>query len=464
MVYGHFAMMGGFVVDVRHLHNSLSRLTISPKGVYFLAKHGHFLRISESAIKDKSKADLLAKLLVCIQVTWMLVQTIGRKAAHLPITLLELHTLVHVACALAMYVLWFQKPMDVHDPTWVDASGFQDLLALMLVRNYGLGNKVHIKSEASPVSVKSVDISSQTGSESSYLTFYRTRVREPSVEGTTLTEDETTIDPKLSRRKPRRKLGESPPEIITHHVGNGFDYALNQPKDNPTCCSLTSGQALSCGIGPAMRVHPLQRQTEPCRFDGRLSIPLSENDILRWNLAATALNRLGEDLHTDHESINYFTTSAPNIFINRKGLQAGLWAYFRAWASGGLVAALVMNAFYGATHLSAWNFEFPTSTEHFLWKIACIDTVAGTASLLALFSVIVYLHEHGWKNLKHAIFVNEPGIMPWLYRLIIFVGLLNTPFYLLSRLFIIVETFVSLRRVPWGVYSTVEWAEYIPHL
>jgi hypothetical protein len=36
--------------------------------------------------------------------------------------------------------------------------------------------------------------------------------------------------------------------------------------------------------------------------------------------------------------------------------------------------------------------------------------------------------------------------------------------YMLSRLFIVVEAFVSLRRVPIEVYETVTWAQYIPHI
>ena len=97
--------MGGFVVDVSHLHKTLSRLTMSPKGAAFLARHGHSLKISDSTIRDKSKADILTKTLVCVQVGWTLVQTIARRIVGYPITLLEVHTLVHVGCAVRIYGL-----------------------------------------------------------------------------------------------------------------------------------------------------------------------------------------------------------------------------------------------------------------------------------------------------------------------------------------------------------------------
>ena len=100
--------MGGFIVDVSHLHSHYSRLTISPKGVAFLAKHGHVLKIPEDTIRDKSKADMLAKTLVVVQVSWMLIQTIARRIAGFPISLLEVHTLVHVDCNWYVWTLVFE--------------------------------------------------------------------------------------------------------------------------------------------------------------------------------------------------------------------------------------------------------------------------------------------------------------------------------------------------------------------
>jgi hypothetical protein len=100
--------MGGLVVDVSDMHHRYKFLTLSPEAVIRLAEQGHFFAMSERAIKDKSKADVLAKGLVCFQVTWLLVQCIARKASGYPISLLELHTFVHVICALMMYALWFK--------------------------------------------------------------------------------------------------------------------------------------------------------------------------------------------------------------------------------------------------------------------------------------------------------------------------------------------------------------------
>lgn len=47
-------------------------------------------------------------------------QISARKINHLPISLLEIHTLGHVFCALLLYCFWFQKPAGVEDPTIID--------------------------------------------------------------------------------------------------------------------------------------------------------------------------------------------------------------------------------------------------------------------------------------------------------------------------------------------------------
>ena len=79
--YGFFVAMGGFVYDVENLHDDLSFVTITPRGVIALARQGQFVDISPEDISDKSKADIFMKSLICIQVSWMVIQCIARKAA-----------------------------------------------------------------------------------------------------------------------------------------------------------------------------------------------------------------------------------------------------------------------------------------------------------------------------------------------------------------------------------------------
>ena len=45
-----------------------------------------------------------------------------RKISGYPLTLLEIHTLVHVLFALVMHIVWLKKPTNIQDPTLIEAD------------------------------------------------------------------------------------------------------------------------------------------------------------------------------------------------------------------------------------------------------------------------------------------------------------------------------------------------------
>lgn len=79
-----------------------------PGLIVWLAERGHWFKVRKQDIDEKSKADPLQKVLVLIQVSWMVIQCIARRASDLPLSLLEIHTMVHVVCAMILYACWFQ--------------------------------------------------------------------------------------------------------------------------------------------------------------------------------------------------------------------------------------------------------------------------------------------------------------------------------------------------------------------
>lgn len=115
MQQAYFAVMGGFAVNSSSFWTK-SHITFTPGGILTLAKLGLLPSMSLEAIQDKSKADAIAKVLVCLQVGWFLLQSLVRVIRHLPLTLLELHTIIHIFCAFVMYLIWFQKPYNVGYP------------------------------------------------------------------------------------------------------------------------------------------------------------------------------------------------------------------------------------------------------------------------------------------------------------------------------------------------------------
>jgi hypothetical protein len=137
--------MGGLIVDVSDMHDTLSKVVLAPAGVIYLAKLGRLpdIQMSDKDIRDKSKADSVAEMIAVLQISWLVLHCLSRKIVGYPLTVLEVHTLVHAGCALMMYSLWASKPLDIKEPTLVSADGFKDELALMVMRSPGYIREPH---------------------------------------------------------------------------------------------------------------------------------------------------------------------------------------------------------------------------------------------------------------------------------------------------------------------------------
>ena len=113
--YGFFVVMGGIATnDVAKLvDDENQRFSLTPSAVLHFAREGLFFETPPEIISDKSKANLLGKGLVCIQVIWFFIQWVTRVAAQYPLALVEIHTVVHVVCALSMYILWWKVSLEI---------------------------------------------------------------------------------------------------------------------------------------------------------------------------------------------------------------------------------------------------------------------------------------------------------------------------------------------------------------
>ena len=94
---------------------------------------------------------------------------------------------------------------------------------------------------------------------------------------------------------------------------------------------------------------------------------------------------------------------------------------------------------FGAIHLLGWQFHFPTEVESWLWRASSIACVVIPLAALAGFFWELWDSKYG------------EGI-------VFAIGGL----YVLCRLYMLVEMFVSLRAVPADVYKTPQWSQYFP--
>lgn len=80
---------------------------------------------------NKNKSTELAKTIICIQAAWFMAGTLSRIIQGLAVSLLELNTFAHTLCALLIFYFWWQKPLDIKEPTRI-ADPQMHLMAAML--------------------------------------------------------------------------------------------------------------------------------------------------------------------------------------------------------------------------------------------------------------------------------------------------------------------------------------------
>ncbi|KAI7230967.1 hypothetical protein KC330_g6669 [Hortaea werneckii] len=116
-----YALSGGLTIKPQD--SGLAHLTLSPKMIYRLcAQHPECLRhIREPEIVDRSKVSWIAKAIVCGQSLWFCSQCISRVSMDSAITLLELNTFIHCISACCIYLCWWYKPYDVASHTIINS-------------------------------------------------------------------------------------------------------------------------------------------------------------------------------------------------------------------------------------------------------------------------------------------------------------------------------------------------------
>jgi hypothetical protein len=150
----------------------------------------------------------------------------------------------------------------------------------------------------------------------------------------------------------------------------------------------------------------------------------------------------------------------------------------RWWARA--FACMVAGTF-GAVHCTAWNFCFPTSAEGEMWRV-------GSVLIVVIPSAITCFGPHFYsKSLRIPDWLPDwlqdllPDCLPkWLVHsvmmlskvlgkmlavvLVLVLGLVLILGCVVFRPFLSIEPFIAFRSVPVGIFYTVNWSNWIPHV
>ena len=137
--------------------------------------------------------------------------------------------------------------------------------------------------------------------------------------------------------------------------------------------------------------------------------------------------------------------------------------------------ALVTTAFclaFGGIHLGAWDFGFPTYYEQVCWRVA---SALSAFIMLAGFVVTAALERISVTRLWSDDFPRrcdnvgnelgrQCGLSDDIGRVFgIAVNICVWIRYIFTRMYLVVESFSSLRSLPAGSYETVDWSKFVPH-
>lgn len=183
-------------------------------------------------------------------------------------------------------------------------------------------------------------------------------------------------------------------------------------------------------------------------------------DICQWELGVNASPeyRQPDDPHLSRESQASFALRARDITNLRPILRDPpqvIVDLFRRPAL--LLLALALPLAYGGIHLCAWSYEFPTAPERLGWIISAIGIAGALPSLL----VVGFLFITTVASVMGCSYSERVDY--WMVIVSRGMCYLLLVFYVAARVFIVVESFISLRHVPIGVYLAPSWIQMIPH-
>ena len=109
-------------------------------------------------------------------------------------------------------------------------------------------------------------------------------------------------------------------------------------------------------------------------------------------------------------------------------------------------------AIFGAIHLASWNNTFLSNIEQWLWRASALYCCTAGGLLFLAVLLLRICERRSWTSQATADAIG--GLTPMIIDFL----------YIILRLFMIVEVFLSLCAPPRSAYEEVKWSTFIPHI
>ena len=147
------------------------------------------------------------------------------------------------------------------------------------------------------------------------------------------------------------------------------------------------------------------------------------------------------------------------MYYKESSIYEHVWAG-QHWSSLGEKSGEIVNfglvslcsVLFGAIHVASWNISLLTIVEQWLWRGSALYCCAAgmILGLMLILSGVCEQHSLIRESMEETIDGVAVRLIPSLY--------------LIARLFMIVEAFLSLRALPHSAYEEVQWSSFVPHI
>lgn len=512
-VHSFYALMGGFVFDTssapaKFLPLETTRLTVRFQGLRYIAKHAPSLvpDISEEDIRDKSKADSLAKVLVCLQAIWFCVQCIVRVAQDQDISFLELNTFAHAVCTLMTYALWWHKPLDIESPSLIVGDEAWEMCALMYVTSNGeifldrFISRYLFRRHFSPYSENWRETELSRGQKYGDRVIARWKDIFDGRHLVRLQEHQNQRrailrwDPVPDSVDKSRRSHSQPSEAVQVRKGDSiFGFRCMEVYTQADWCRAFPASK-DRWVFPGQKDHRHALETREIiwkerKYQDRVIAKQVEGhepihkectfqplDLKRWEL----VSRGWQKYQPTFREYDPFARSL------RPRLYNGIDKRMRNWPRTSfsfldgyvtldirLLTFSVAAGLYGGLHLLAWEAPFRSEPERFCWRASgSLLVMSGFVVILGIpFGLACRLIDFLGDKSDEASTLSAAGLdllglvstMTLAFPPCMIMGVFLMA-YIPARIFLILDSCLQLARLPQGAYTTPDWSKYYPHI
>lgn len=461
LTHAHYLQMGGYRLQCllsersyfRSIFGRTTTVTISGRErnvwemplsfelLKFAINAGHIdvPFVSADEIQRKSGRDALSKAIAMVQLTWFIIQIVGRMRQSLAVTELELATAAVASLNIVMYILWWSKPTDIQFPTVIMSKALQ----------YKTGQWMLAHPSSPPVdcfALSYISISPPTGAQ------YTDQARDP-IPGSHKLGRNAEECSDVNNIHYVRLIGDIEKVDLETHLWTETMNALRR-----LVCKLGTN-LLHCYRSSDRNAHKRLFATI------RWSISLLWRTIIHLFLALgyfpfLAILYVGNQtipMRSDTDAERPLVEDMPvaQLMLNKRDLRFAVKMIFFCEDiahESFLCLSALSGAFFGMIHCLAWNAKFPSYIEQTLWRtFSSIATGSCICIMVPAFvSIIIQFHHQSAYTTPFSS-VEKLYIVPGIC-------------FALSRLSLLVVSIVGLRDLPSSAYKTVEWLEFFPHI